>query len=273
MDFLKLSKTIDRNSADMDEDDVFAVKSSLKDLNYYKEPKYGMTKFPDNEMFDGIKKFQTDNKLKVDGIMKPKGETENKVNSILKKAEHSSTALKQGLSLGWSDEMHGVMGGSGYAVASMNKNWNKRGETMGEAFKRGYIKHRDISRKNIIEARTQSPTLYNVSETVGAIASPARFTKARPKAPLSIQSKINLNDNIISGIVSGIGNSENNTKSYVTNIGGSTLGGYWGHKTGNKILGRNGLTPITRSLVNTTVENGIKSTFNTFSTLNKKHNN
>ena len=80
MDFLQLSKTIDRNSADMDEDDVLAVKSSLKNLNYYKEPKYGMTKFSDNEMFDGIKKFQTDNKLKVDGIIKPKGETENKVN-------------------------------------------------------------------------------------------------------------------------------------------------------------------------------------------------
>ena len=84
MDFLQLSKTIDRNSADMDEDDVLAVKSSLKNLNYYKEPKYGMTKFSDNEMFEGIKKFQTDNKLKVDGIMKPKGETENKVNEKIK---------------------------------------------------------------------------------------------------------------------------------------------------------------------------------------------
>lgn len=74
MDFLKLRKTIDRNSADMDEDDVLSFKSSLKSLDYYKKLKYGMTKFPDNEMFDCIKKFQTDNKLKVDGIMKPKGE-------------------------------------------------------------------------------------------------------------------------------------------------------------------------------------------------------
>lgn len=58
MYFLKLRKTIDRNSADMDEDDVLSVKSSLKSLDYYKEPKYGMTKFPDNEMFDGIKSFK-----------------------------------------------------------------------------------------------------------------------------------------------------------------------------------------------------------------------
>lgn len=76
----------------------------------------------------------------------------------------------------------------------MNKNWNKNGESIEKAFKRGYIKHRDMSRKNILEARTKSPTLYNVSETVGAIASPAHFTKARPKTPLDIQSKINLND-------------------------------------------------------------------------------
>lgn len=88
---MKLNKTIDCNSADMDEDDVLAVKSSLKDLNYYNEPKYGMTKIPDNEMFDGIKKFQTDNKLKVDGIMKPKGETENKVNEKIKSSLHSYT--------------------------------------------------------------------------------------------------------------------------------------------------------------------------------------
>ena len=49
-------------------------------MGYYKVPEWGMTKFTDNQMFDGIRKFQKDNGLKIDGIMKPEGETENTIN-------------------------------------------------------------------------------------------------------------------------------------------------------------------------------------------------
>lgn len=35
-------------------------------------------------MFDGIRSFQTDNKLQVDGVMKPEGETEAKINERIK---------------------------------------------------------------------------------------------------------------------------------------------------------------------------------------------
>lgn len=79
-DFLKLRKEVSETTADIEPDDVLSIKRRLKGLGYYEEPEWGMTKFTDNQMFDGIRKFQTDNKLKVDGIMKPDGETQNAIN-------------------------------------------------------------------------------------------------------------------------------------------------------------------------------------------------
>lgn len=83
-DFLKLKKEVSETTSDIDPDDVWTLKNKLKGLGYYKEPEWGITKFVDNEMFDGIRKFQTDNKLKVDGVIKPEGETESKVNERIK---------------------------------------------------------------------------------------------------------------------------------------------------------------------------------------------
>lgn len=47
-----------------------------------------MTKFSDNQIFDGIRKFQKDNRLKADGVMKPSGETESFFNKLLQKGEY-----------------------------------------------------------------------------------------------------------------------------------------------------------------------------------------
>jgi peptidoglycan hydrolase-like protein with peptidoglycan-binding domain len=38
-------------------------------------PDYGLTRFPDASLYDGIKSFQRDTGLKVDGIAKPDGPT------------------------------------------------------------------------------------------------------------------------------------------------------------------------------------------------------
>ena len=56
-------------------DDVYNVKSALNTLGYYKKPEYGITPYPDEKMFNAIKSFQKDEDLKVDGVMKPNGET------------------------------------------------------------------------------------------------------------------------------------------------------------------------------------------------------
>lgn len=71
-DFLKLKKEVSETTNDIDPDDVLSVKNKLKKFGYYKEPEWGMTKFTDRQMFEGIRKFQTDNKLKNDGVISQK---------------------------------------------------------------------------------------------------------------------------------------------------------------------------------------------------------
>ncbi len=72
-----------RNSP-ADPDDTLKVKKNLNKLGYMDIPSYGIDEMPDKPLFDGIKNFQKDNDLKVDGVMNPGGETEEKLDSKIK---------------------------------------------------------------------------------------------------------------------------------------------------------------------------------------------
>jgi len=74
----KLKSTLGR-SYNVDPNDVLTVKKALNDLGYYEEPEWGITPYPDNDLFKGIEGFQKDYKLKVDGLMKPNGPTEKEL--------------------------------------------------------------------------------------------------------------------------------------------------------------------------------------------------
>jgi hypothetical protein len=63
-------------TSDADPDDVLAAKSAFKTLGYYEVPDYGLTPYPDQALFDGIRNYQKDKRLTVDGYMLPEGETE-----------------------------------------------------------------------------------------------------------------------------------------------------------------------------------------------------
>ncbi|MCR4376541.1 MAG: peptidoglycan-binding protein [Rhodospirillales bacterium] len=67
----------------LDETDVLNTKSALSSLGHYKEPDTGMTPWPDTPMFEGLKTFQKDQGLKVDGLMKPGGPTEKALRSSM----------------------------------------------------------------------------------------------------------------------------------------------------------------------------------------------
>ena len=69
-------------NASADEDDVLNVKQRLNVLGHYEVPSYGMTRYPDTRLFDGIKSFQSEQGLTVDGYMRPGGETETKLNQM-----------------------------------------------------------------------------------------------------------------------------------------------------------------------------------------------
>ena len=70
-----LNQMLARNSG-ADPDDVLAVKGLLNRVGYYDEPDYGITPYPDGRLFQSIARFQQDHDLKVDGWMRPGGETE-----------------------------------------------------------------------------------------------------------------------------------------------------------------------------------------------------
>lgn len=76
---LKLAGRVDR-AAQVHENDTLRTKAALKVLGHYKTPKYGMTPYPDEPMFAGIKAYQKANNLRIDGVMQPKGETEHSIN-------------------------------------------------------------------------------------------------------------------------------------------------------------------------------------------------
>lgn len=79
----ELNSTISKSSR-VDEDDVKNTKSILRDFGLYPNDK-PIEGFTDNELFDGIKDFQKIVGVKVDGVMRPKGETEKKIQQVKKK--------------------------------------------------------------------------------------------------------------------------------------------------------------------------------------------
>ena len=74
----RVKKTIG-SSWSVDEDDVVKIKSALKKTGDYKAPDWGVTGYPDQDMFDGLKSFQKREGLQVDGVMKPGGPTEKRL--------------------------------------------------------------------------------------------------------------------------------------------------------------------------------------------------
>lgn len=56
--------------------DVLATKALLQQHGLYKTPDWGVSAYPDRALFEAIRAFQKSQGLRVDGIMKPQGETE-----------------------------------------------------------------------------------------------------------------------------------------------------------------------------------------------------
>ncbi len=109
----RLKNKIDPSS-NADLDDVWVVKKNLDAAGYYKTPNYGLTPFPDEGMFDAIKAYQRDNRLFVDGIMKPDGETEQ---SMMENLAVRSPTL-------WCKHCKGPHGGV-YSTTVCYQCWNK----------------------------------------------------------------------------------------------------------------------------------------------------
>jgi biotin carboxyl carrier protein len=100
---LRLKEDI-RTDAPMDLKDILNAKIALNSLGYYKAPSWGITPYTDEALFLGIKSLQKANGLKVDGIIKPEGETETTMNELNKNfsgrnySDDSRTSFNDGYS-------------------------------------------------------------------------------------------------------------------------------------------------------------------------------
>lgn len=83
--FFRFIKGAVGNNMDNDQEDVITVKRNLNKIGYFDnldqdpEPHGFITK----EMDTGIRSFQKDNGLKIDGILLPQGETEQSLRSLI----------------------------------------------------------------------------------------------------------------------------------------------------------------------------------------------
>lgn len=81
----------------VDPDDLMGTKRALNKLGYYDIPPHrGIDDWTDDAMFDGIKRFQKDNNLKVDAFMRPGGPTEQKMNIQMAAGESGTSGPPQG---------------------------------------------------------------------------------------------------------------------------------------------------------------------------------
>ncbi len=65
--------------------DVLDVKRALNRMGFYDVPDYAMTPHADRTMFDGIRRFQRANGLRVDGVMRRGHATERAMNDALRR--------------------------------------------------------------------------------------------------------------------------------------------------------------------------------------------
>jgi hypothetical protein len=77
---IELNKPFDIDSH-VDAQDARVVKRALNCLGYYTPAKnIGLTDFPDREIFEAIKEFQTDQDIPATGLMRSGGTTINALN-------------------------------------------------------------------------------------------------------------------------------------------------------------------------------------------------
>lgn len=92
--FFNVGSTVSPSS-DIKPDDVLKTKSALNTVGHYLIPDFGLSDTPDIKMIDGLKDFQANNGLKVDGVMKPGGPTEAALAQTLSTQDYLTADLER----------------------------------------------------------------------------------------------------------------------------------------------------------------------------------
>ncbi len=156
----------------------------------------------------------------------------------------------QGVSLGWSDEAFGAIGGIGRVIANgVRRGFGKdvNGESFGDAWNKGYQEYRDYARQELQDGYQRNPAISTGAEVVGAAISPVIPFKARGipgetfgkiiAHPEDIARARWLNT-VATGVANGAGYTNQNTlDEYAKNVGMSIGTNVGGTAFGNKLFG------------------------------------
>lgn len=76
-------KSLLASNTNVDPDDSIKTKEALRRLGYYNTPSYGMTPYPDRELFTAVADLQRDSGIPPTGEMRPGDDTEKAVRAAL----------------------------------------------------------------------------------------------------------------------------------------------------------------------------------------------
>ncbi|WP_337998186.1 BPSL0067 family protein [Oleispirillum naphthae] len=79
---MRLSRRVGSDIA-VSEADTTAIKTALYRMSLYEVPRYGMTPYPDEAMFDGVKKLQSALGVEASGSIRPGGAEEHALSAAL----------------------------------------------------------------------------------------------------------------------------------------------------------------------------------------------
>lgn len=182
-------------------------------------------------------------------------------NNLGQKMLDGTNHVAQGISLGWSDELFGVIGGAGNVLANalMQASGNNlTSETLDEAWNKGYQEYRNFSRQELAKGYQRNPTISVGSEIMGNLLSPI--------TPFKAKNRINMFGNVYhttqdiavagprmamaNGVIGGIGTTDtNNPFDYAQNVVFNTAGNLIGNKVQNNILGISDRHQVGRKIV------------------------
>ncbi len=200
----------------------------------------------------------------------------------LRQAKQLGYTAINGYSMGYLDELYGAVESGAYgateAFLKAFAGYNPK-ESTWDSMKETYVQGRDDMRRELQQIKDEQPILANIADAAGSSLSPSIFSKGKqvglvrntliPRVEpwtygtVGSAVKNQMKNAIANSVLSGIGNSEENTLSeYAKNAGKSMIGNIAGSKAGNALFGRNLEHVLGRATVDTVTNYAVNSGLN-----------
>ena len=249
MRFAKMNENIDNQIRQLQAQGSYDVNTQTQ-INALERQKYLNKQQMQQPMSEIEYEQYDDNGQYIGGQgVQQKMQTEQ-ANGLGQKTLDAVNHAAQGIGLGWSDELNGVIGGVGNVLANgvmRAFGQDVNGESFGDAWKRGYTEYRDFARQELNDGYERNPMISAGSEIVGSVISPVKIHTPhgyvgilgkKISTPAEI-ARSRLINSIGTGVVNGAGyTNENNPLEYGKNIVMSTIANAGGTLLGNKLFGK-----------------------------------